>query len=154
MLRKCTCRDKSIHFAFCFQVQSNIICCINHFYFPPILFFFCIYKSKSKSVYNFNLHCHYQSVGQEREERDERSRVGGKERQVAWLTYPSRGYMKITERKSICAYSPPLYHGRDSTLQKQLRTLAVGGNLRAAGCSTSAGRGEVEGAQDQSIAWL
>lgn len=97
-------------------------------------------------------------MGQEREERDERSRVGGKERQVAWLTYPSRGYMKITERKSICAYSPresvqPTM-AETAQLQKQLRTLAVGGNLRAAGYSTSAGGGEVEGAQDQSIAWL
>lgn len=148
MLRKCTCRGKSIHFAFCFQVQSNIICCINHFYFPLILVFFYIFTSLSLSQCTTSTCIAiikvWGSKGRKETKGKERGRRKGKAGCLAdilflWL------HENNWKEKHLCLltmWKCTACHGRDSTTAEAAQDTGSG-NLRAAGISR---RGWVEGA--------
>lgn len=50
-------------------------------------------------MYNFSLHCHYQSVGRERREKKKGDKgAGSKDRKEQEVWYFSHDYVKITER--------------------------------------------------------
>lgn len=153
MLRKCTCRDKSIHFAFCFQVQRNIICCINHFYFPPILgfgfvFVFFVFTSLSLSQCTTSTCIAiikvWGSKGRKETKGKEWGRRKGKPGCLAdtlfsWL------HENNWKEKHLCfltTWKCTAWHGRDSTAAEAAQDTGSG-NLRAADISR---RGWVEGA--------